>query len=182
MVDPPDQVEVDQSDHDESTPAGRPYDHGRQLWKEGVTMALYVAICLLAALTAVSDEVLDHADVVGIIWGGTLGLALAHWFAFQVSARLAGAGTMSRHDAEDALAQLVGAALVAVLVTLPVLLVQRSTAFSVARLVLAGFVAAVGYVVARSAGASWQRSTLYAGSVLVLAMGVVIVKNALVPH
>lgn len=157
----------------ESTP------HEVALWKEAVTMSLYVAICLLAALTAVSDEVLDHDDIVGIIWGSTLGLALAHWFAFQISARLAGSGTMSRHDAESALAQLAGAAAVAVLVTVPVLLVERSAAFGVARFVLAAFVGSLGYVVARSSGASRQRSSLYGGTVLVLAAVVVLVKNTL---
>lgn len=157
-------------------------DHERQLWKEAVTMSLYVAICLLAALTAVADEVLDHDDVVEIVWGSTLGLALAHWFAFQISARLAGSGSVARHDAQSALAQLLGAGAVAMLVTVPVLVLQRPTAFGVARLVLAVFIGGVGFVVARSSGGSRPRAIAYGVSVLVLALVVAVVKNTLVGY
>jgi hypothetical protein len=34
-----------------------------------------------------------HAHLTRIIWGATVGLAVAHWFAFRVSARLVGAGS-----------------------------------------------------------------------------------------
>ena len=51
-------------------------------------MALYVAICLLAALSVVAEDELEHRGVaINVIWGTTLGLALAHWFAFRLSAR-----------------------------------------------------------------------------------------------
>ena len=39
-------------------------------------MALYVAICLLAALAAVPEGGQAHARVLGIVWGVTVGLAL----------------------------------------------------------------------------------------------------------
>lgn len=55
-------------------------------------MALYVAVCLLAALIALPDRGAGHAPAFGVIWGVTVGLALAHWFAFRVSARLGLAG------------------------------------------------------------------------------------------
>jgi hypothetical protein len=58
-----------------------------ELRKEAYTMALYVAICLLAALLAVPEDA-AHTRVTGIIWGVTVGPAAAHWFAFRVSARL----------------------------------------------------------------------------------------------
>lgn len=157
-------------------------DHERHLWKEAVTMSLYVAICVLAALTATGDDVLDHDDVVEIVWGSTLGLALAHWFAFQISARLAGSGSVARHDAESALAQLGGAGAVAMLVTVPVLVFQGPTAFGIARLVLAMFIGGVGYLVARSTGGSRPRAILYGVSVLVLALVVALVKNVLAGH
>jgi hypothetical protein len=57
-----------------------------ELRKEAYTLALYVAICLLAAFAAL-PETGAHAHVIGLIWGVTVGLALAHWFAFGVSAR-----------------------------------------------------------------------------------------------
>ena len=53
-----------------------------ELRKEAFTMALYVAICLLAALTALPASEAAHAKVIPIIWGvwTTLesGLALVH--------------------------------------------------------------------------------------------------------
>jgi len=78
-------------------------------------MALYVAICLLAALIALPERAVEHTSVLGVIWGITLGLAIAHWFAFRVSARLLGAGAVRQSDLESAGAQLLGAAGVAVL-------------------------------------------------------------------
>jgi hypothetical protein len=62
-----------------------------ELRREAYTMALYVAICLLAALAAVSEPALDEgAHTFELVWGTTVGLALAHWFAFRMSARLYG--------------------------------------------------------------------------------------------
>ena len=84
-------------------------------------MALYVAICLLAALIALPDKDAQHAHALQIIWGVTVGLALAHWFAFRVSARLVGSGSVRPHDAESAGAQLAGAAGVALLASIPVI-------------------------------------------------------------
>jgi hypothetical protein len=77
-------------------------------------MALYVAICLLAAFAAL-PETGAHAHAMGIIWGVTIGLAVAHWFAFRVSARLVGAGSIRPNDMASAGAQLAGAAGVALL-------------------------------------------------------------------
>ena len=65
--------------------------------KEGFTMALYVSVCLLAALTGLPDRADRHLlDVLGIVWGTTIGLALAHWFAFRLSARLVESGELRR--------------------------------------------------------------------------------------
>jgi len=63
-------------------------------------MALYVAICLLAAFAALPETDV-HAHVMAIIWGVTIGLAVAHWFAFRVSARMVGAGCVRPHDVES---------------------------------------------------------------------------------
>lgn len=146
-------------------------------------MALYVAICLLAALSAVSEHAAsDQLDAFKIVWGTTVGLAVAHWFAFRVSARLVASGTIRRHDAAAAGAQLAGAAAVALLATIPVLVLPRSVEFDVVRLVLACFIALVGYAVARSSGGSGGRSMVYAASVLVVATVVAVVKNTLAGH
>jgi hypothetical protein len=41
-------------------------------------MALYVAICLIAALTALENVMALPGHIIGLIWGTTVGLALAH--------------------------------------------------------------------------------------------------------
>ena len=50
------------------------------------------------------------------------------------------------------------------------------------RLVLAGFVAAIGYAVARNSGASMRRSAIYAASILVIALAIAVLKNVLSGH
>jgi hypothetical protein len=150
-------------------------------FKEALTMALYVAICLLAALT-VTTESTAHSHAWELIWGTTLGLAIAHWFAFQVSARLVAGGAVRAHDGRLAIAQLVGAVAVAALASIPILLFPASVEIDVVEIVLAGFMAVVGYAVARTSGASRGRAIAYA--VLLLAAGglVVVVKIALTSH
>ena len=152
-----------------------------ELRKEALAMALYVAICLLAALAAVPESsVEDH--VVKIVWGSTIGLALAHWFAFRVSARLVAQGTVRRHDALTALAQLLGAVAVAVVTTIAVLIVPASVEVEVVELVLACFIGLVGFAVSRSGGAGHGRSIVYGAFLLVVAAMVVLVKIALTGH
>ena len=66
--------------------------HDMEFRKEAMTMALYVAICLMATLIAIPPSDEAQTKVWGLIRGVTLGLALALWFAFRVSARMVGAG------------------------------------------------------------------------------------------
>jgi hypothetical protein len=72
-------------------------DHVR---KEGFTTALYVSVCLLAALAPVEDG--HRARLLSLIWGTTIGLAAAHWFAFRLSARYVAGGRFHPHDAAAA--------------------------------------------------------------------------------
>lgn len=146
-------------------------------------MALYVAVCLLAVLTTLADRPHDdHVRIIGIIWGTTIGLVIAHLFAFRISARLIGYGRVTREDAESAGAQLAGGATVAVLATVPVLLLPAPAELEVTRFVLTGFIAAVAYAVARRAGAGVGRALGYASAVVVIAGVVVALKNGLVGH
>ena len=152
-----------------------------ELRKEAATMALYVAICLLAALAALPESA-AHAGVTPIMWGVTVGLAVAHWFAFRVSARLVGAGRVRSSDVESAGAQLAGAVGVALLASVPVVVLPESAELEGVGLLLAAFIAAVGYVVARGGGATRARSLLYAISALVLAAVIAELKNRLAGH
>jgi hypothetical protein len=144
-------------------------------------MALYVAICLLAAFAAL-PEAGAHTHVIAIIWGVTIGLAVAHWFAFRVSARMVGAGSVRPHDVESAGAQLAGAAGVALLASVPVLVFPESVELELVELVLAAFIALVGFMVARGGGASRARALVYGLLVLVVAVAIALVKNGLAGH
>ena len=156
-------------------------EHRTEEFKEALTMALYVAICLLAAL-AVTNESTAEAHVWELIWGTTLGLAIAHWFAFQASARMVAGGDVRAHDARVAVAQLLGAGAVAVLASIPILVFPTSVEFDVVVIVLAGFLTVVGFFIARAGGASHARSIGYAAGLLVVGFGVVIVKIWLTGH
>ena len=146
-------------------------------------MALYVAICLLAALAVASQSELEHdTTVLKVIWGTTLGLALAHWFAFRLSSRLVAAGSIQRADAEIAAAQLAGSTVVAVLATVPAVALDGEAELSVTRWVVAGFIALVGFFVARSSGDSKVRSAVYASATTAAAVAIVVIKNALSGH
>jgi hypothetical protein len=139
-------------------------------------MALYVAICLLAAFAALPETGV-HAHVIGIIWGVTIGLALAHWFAFRVSARMVGAGSVRPHDVESAGAQLAGAAGWRCWRRFPCSCFLPRLSSSSWELLLAAFIALVRFAVARGGGATRGRAMLYGLAVLVVAVAIALVKN-----
>jgi hypothetical protein len=141
--------------------ASGPHEEVIALRKEASAMALYVAICLLAALTALPESA-AHTKITPLIWGVTVGLAVVHWFAFRVSARLVASGRLRPHDVELAGPQLVGAVGVALLATVPVVLLPESAELEGVALSLATFIALVGYAVPRGGGAARARALLYA--------------------
>ena len=155
--------------------------HRHELVKEGLTMSLYVAICLLAALVAVPKSAAE-AHVSELVWGTTLGLALAHWFAFRASARLVGEGTVRDLDAQIAVAQGAGALAVALLATVPLVVTPGSASVTAVELTLAGFLAVVGFLVARAGGGTHFRAIVYGVALLAVGGVVVVVKLALTGH
>ena len=146
-------------------------------------MALYVAVCLLAALIALGEDA-DHGHVraFGLVWGTTVGLALAHAFAFRISARLTASGRFSAEDGHIVLAQLAGATFVAAIATLPLLVFDSTTEFDVVRTVLGVFIGALGFEVGRLSGAGRVRSVVFGGLVLLLAVAIAVTKNILSGH
>ena len=146
-------------------------------------MALYVAVCLLAALTALGEDARHgHVRAFGLVWGTTIGLALAHAFAFRVSARLFAAGQLGRHDAQIVTAQLAGAASVAAVATVPIVVLDATAEFDAVRAILSFIIGAAGYGVARSGGANRVRSLISGGVVLLLAATIAVLKNILSGH
>jgi hypothetical protein len=71
---------------------------------------------------------------------------------------------------------------VALLASVPVLLFPESVELELVELLLAAFIALVGFAVARGGGATRARAILYGLVVLVVAVAIALVKNGLAGH
>ena len=161
--------------------------------REGLTMALYVSITLLATLAALpadgsaSD---DHGSadgvhgigLVGLVWGTTLGLALAHWFSFRVVAKGFGGGTTTRRDTLVGAAQMAGAATVALLCTIPVVLTSDDNDVQVTSFVPALVVGLGAYGASRLGGRQPRVALVLAGAAIAVGLAVAGTKNVLAGH
>jgi hypothetical protein len=157
-----------------------------------MTMVLYLSIVLLATLAALptgTDSGDGHGtsgvhgvQLLGLIWGTTLGLALAHWFAFRLTARAFSGGKVGEKDVLIGLAQLGGAALVAALCTIPVVFVGDDSEVQVTAFVPALIVGFAGYGIARAANRSRTQALIMGGIAIALGVAVAAVKNFLLGH
>ena len=160
----------------------------REILREAVTMILYVSILLLAEMASLPErDGGSHAfhgrALLALIWGTAIGVAAAHWFSFRLAARLfSHDGDINQTDVLIGIAQVAGAAAVAALCTIPVILVDDDSELQVTIFVPALIVAAAGFATARTAG----RTTRYAFFVGLLAMAagllVATLKNVLAGH
>jgi len=149
-----------------------------ELRRETLNMGLYVSITLLAALTVTGDGN-GSEDVLAIVWGTTIGLALAHWFAFDLAVRLVDPHPQPSHVTRELLFELLGAFAVAVLATVTLLLAPQHLERQAVRAVMVGAIGTVTFVDARAYGSSWRRATAAGAIALVLAATVAGVKHEL---
>lgn len=161
--------------------------------REAMTMVLYLSLVLLATLTALPTDSEGGAGgqeasgvhgigLVALIWGTSLGLALAHWFSFRLTARAVGGGYVSETDVKIGVAQMGGAVLVAVLCTIPVFVVGEGNDVKVTLWVPALIVGIAGYFVSRASGRTRTQSLILGGVVMVMGFAVAAVKNILLGH
>lgn len=141
-------------------------------------MALYTSITLLGALTVTGRDRSD-VNVFAIVWGTTVGLALAHWFAFSFAVRLVDPASekaaLDRH-----LAVVVGAAsAVAALVTIPVILLPEDMERPGARFAAAACIGVASFAQSQAFGASTARATRVGIVALLLGLVVAGIKHAL---
>jgi hypothetical protein len=162
-----------------------------RVWREATTMVLYVALVLIATLAVLpaghsETDGSTHGPVgvelIGIMWGTTIGLALAHLFAFQVAMQGLGAGLLRGQAFEEAVAQLAGAALVAALASLPVLFLPPETEQQAVPFVLAMIIGGVSYLVERAHGRTRTRSVIFGLVTLLVASVVATLKILLSSH
>ncbi len=158
-------------------------EHTDERVREGVTMALYISLSLLAVLVALPSS-LDPGAAARpalTIFLTSVGLILAHTLAFRLSTRLVDHGRLSAANLELLGAQLIGGLAVTAVAVIPVLLIGGPAGVRVAELLLIAFIAVVGYAAARSVPLSRPRALLYVAIIVVLSLGVLWVKN-LVHH
>ena len=150
--------------------------HHERMLHEGTVMVLYVSIVLLATLVALPEDFAEHGnaalELLALEWGTAIGLALAHWFAFTVAGALLSGGMPTREDVEVVGAQLAGAALVAGVTMVPILVAGSDSDVTAAAFAPALILGFAGFRVARTSGRS-VIAALFAG-VLVLLVGLTV--------
>src|SRR3954471_24175246 len=155
-------------------------DHAEHhLRREALTMGLYVSITLLAALTATIGEKTSRRDVLAIVWGTTVGLALAHWLAFGLAVRLVHPTSDNRDLDRQLMAQLGAAATVAAIATIPVLVLPVHLGGQGARFATAATMGVVTYGEGRTFGASRAKAVGFAAVALALGLTVAGIKYGL---
>jgi hypothetical protein len=165
-------------------------DARAEVFREAVTMILYVSVVEIAELAAIPEEHFAHGRVTGavggkllaIVWGTAVGLAIAHWFAFRLAAPAFRGERPTRVDTYIGLAQVGGAILVAAVSSLPVLILPDVRAQETTGDVPALLIGIVGYLVARSTGRSRLAAIFYGVTALALGVLVALVKTRLAAH
>lgn len=179
---PPDRPPADLTEHEEI--------ERQRVWREGTTMVLYVSIVLLGTLAVLPAGKSATGGIQGptglelaaIVWGTTIGLALAHWFAFHIATHGVAGGRLRGQDAKEAMAQLAGAALVAALVCVPIVLLEPKAEQRAVLFVLALVVGGADFSIERSKGHTRMRSAVYGLITLLVALVVAAVKLAFSGH
>ena len=151
-------------------------------------MMLYVSIVLLTEFASIPSD--HNGGVHGptgwtyieIIWGTTIGLALAHYFAFTIATHGLSQGRLTGEDRTEALAEIGGAALVAVIASIPVIFLPPARQQEVVPFVLALLVGTIAFGVERSHGHSRKTALIYGVIALVIGLLVVGVKEAVAYH
>jgi hypothetical protein len=167
------------TEHDAEVPHA-PRVADQAVIRESITMGLYITISLLAVLSA-KPHGGGTSAVLTLIWGTALGLTLAHWLAFQLTARLFAGSRLPSHERMTMVGQ-AGAALgVACLASVPLLL-HTTAGPALARGVLAGLVGLFAFGAARRHGGSLGSATVYALVVVAIALSVAIGKYLLTGH
>jgi hypothetical protein len=153
--------------------------HEIHLKVEVFTMALYDSIVLLAASVAFHSTI-SEGQVLELVWGTTIGLTIAHLFAYRIATSIH--RPFSGDDKRIAGAQLLGSLAVAVVCTIPVIVLPTEHELDALRYTIATLLGLCGYLASRSSGASRGRAILMGGVVAIVGFGVAILKYAIGSH
>lgn len=145
-------------------------------WHEGVTMAIYVNLSLLAVLLVIPENSeQSHIQLVVFILATTIALLLAHQVAFRLSSKFVNRGEVHHNLSRLLLAQGAGAATAAALASVPVLFFGVDGLWLSEALLLA-FVCSIGFIASRSGGASILRAIGYVAFLIVVVTAIIVFK------
>jgi len=161
-----------------------------EILREAITMVLYVSVVEIAELAALPQTHGAHGATTGpvgsqllaIIWGTAVGLAIAHWFAFGLAGRAFRGDRVTGLDTKIGLAQVGAAIFVAAASSVPVLLFGDVREQEFTGLVPAVLIGIVGYLIARETGKSRVAAAFYGFTALAFGVLVALVKLALAAH
>lgn len=147
------------------------------LRREAEMMGLYVSLTLLAVLLTGSDlDAHTKLDVLWIVWGTTIGLAIAHWFAMVLSVRLVRDPHVHHTPVEMLLSQLLMAMVLALSATAVVLVLPERFDRLGARVTAASFIGVIVYVESRAGGRTSRHAARLGVSVLAIAYSIAALK------
>jgi hypothetical protein len=150
------------------------------LRREADMMAFYLGITLLVALDVLQDSPPPPLPaLLLIIWGGTLGLGVAHWFAVGLSAYLVRDPAMHHTAGQLLVSQIIMAALLASVASLAVVLSPWRVEMLDGRIAVALFVTVLVAVEARAGGRPLRRSLALGAVALALTLAVAALKLVL---
>jgi len=165
------------------------HEHRAGIWREATVMVLYVSVVEIAELAALPEtHVSGHAtgpvssQLLAIIWGTAVGLAIAHWFAFRLAGRAFRGDRVTGLDTKVGLAQMGAAVFVAAASSLPVLLMGDVREQEFTGMIPAVLIGIVGYLIARETGKNRVAAAVYGITALALGVLVATVKLALAAH
>lgn len=153
---------------------------GSSTRRDALEMGLYLSLVIMALIVSLERSLSDDGELL-VIWGSSIGLAIAHVFAFRI-AYVYEHGTEFRHGWRSVGAMLAAALGVAMLATLPYLIpLDIFAPSSAATVLLLGFVAFAAYLAARSR--EWPILTTIGYVLLILVLaGLVSITKYMLTH
>lgn len=144
-------------------------------------MAFTVCIALLAVLLWGHEHAdSSQLDLLAVVWGTTLGLALTHWFALTLSVRLVRDPSFKYSASEMLLAQTAMVTLVAVTASIVVLALSAKYERFGAQVTAAVFLGALVGIESRAAGGSLRRTVGLVVFSLAIGLAIAVVKRFVV--
>lgn len=142
-------------------------------------MALYLAIVLLGLLIGFGGGLSEREELL-LLWGTSVGLALAHLFAFRLTHAFAKGWEVTAEGARAVLGVAVAVVGITGIASLPYLLdITNLDSADVATALLMGVIGVTGYASARRSGAKPLPAIVFAAAILLVAAVVVTIKYTL---